>query len=486
MRIAVTTFFQSQTNYGQLLQAFALQQVLMRMGHYPYIIRYGFHEQLQPILKFTFPTISFSKLLNKTRQGNVAEGSATDRHFDDFRRDHLNLSKNAYNHLEDLQLMPPIADCYLTGSDQVWAQLLSCEDNRTFFLDFGPDGVYRLAYAPSFSLNAYPEVLRERLSENLKRFNDISVREKTGVEICRNVGYDAQWVVDPTMLLEGDDYRLLGQESHTTQPTNYMFVYHVNVGKKDFTCWPAFRDYNQQKGLTCIAVHANGEHQPDVEFLKDAEYVYPTIQDWIRWIDGSQYVLTTSFHGMIFAILLHKPFFIILRPESQFAGNDRVTTILSELNLSQRIVTPDMDVQRLMDKPIDWETVDKKLQTLRKHSIAFLDKNLSKVQILADDQHTFFWIQSLTEKWISLKEALSQDNAALNHQIQTLQQNNLQLQEQCAIQQSQLSTLEEKAAALNRDKSYLTRKRKKYLTIVRWLSLVIALLIVSLVLSIFK
>ena len=244
MIIGITTFFQSQTNYGQLLQAFALQQILMQQGHFPYIIRYGFHQQLPFALDLSSPVPSLDKLLKD--EASVAEpGTMDNRHFDEFRREHLNFSGGAYNSLAELQAFPPIADCYITGSDQVWAQLLSIENNRTFFLDFGPEWVRRVAYAPSFSMESYPEELREQLKKNLKRFQGISVREKTGVEICKWTGFDAQWVVDPTMLLDGEYYRRLGSEAHIEKRADYMFVYHVNVRSQDLACWPAFHSYNQ-------------------------------------------------------------------------------------------------------------------------------------------------------------------------------------------------------------------------------------------------
>ena len=190
MRIAITTFFQSQTNYGQLLQAYALQQVLMRLGHYPYIIRYGFHEYLQPVhgemieIPSSVPVPPHTlkeriKAFLKERFGKpevsdpIYSGTKENRHFDDFRRMHLHLSQYVYNCVEDLQKYPPLADCYLTGSDQVWAQLLSNPNNRTFFLDFGFPDTRRVAYAPSFALKEYPEELNAELAEQLKRFDAI-------------------------------------------------------------------------------------------------------------------------------------------------------------------------------------------------------------------------------------------------------------------------------------------------------------------------
>lgn len=398
MIIAITTFFQSQTNYGQLLQAFALQQKLMRMGHYPYIIRYGFHEFIPLSLGLEVPEYDLGKLMNGGQKELAKAGSKGNRCFDEFRRVHLNLSRNAYNHLDELRLFPPVADCYITGSDQVWAQLLSKRDNQTFFLDFGPEDVLRISYASSFALESYPTVLNNLLAQNLRRFDAVSVREKTGIDICRNAGTEARWVTDPTMLFDGDFYRLLAKESHTPLPENYMLVYHVNVKKRDMPYWKDFRGYNMTHGIRAVAIHANGEKESDVEFLDKAEYMYPSVQDWIRLIDGCQYMLTTSFHGMIFAILLHKPFLVALRPDGEFAGNDRIVSVLSELGLTDRILSAAMNVQEQLEKPILWEEVDRKTEVLRQDSVRFLSEHLTPRTSLSDDERLRLWTQHCVEK----------------------------------------------------------------------------------------
>ena len=382
-------------------------------------------------------------------------------------------------------MVPPVADCYLTGSDQVWAQLLSYTDNQTFFLNFGPKDILRISYAPSFALNAYPPELNNLLAENLQRFDAISVREKTGVSICQEVGAEARWVVDPTMLLDGDYYRMLSRESQTEIPVNYMFVYHVNVKQQDLPYWNAFNSYNAEHGLRAIAVHANGEYQTDVEFLENAEYLYPTIQDWLRLIDGCQYVLTTSFHGMIFAILLHKPFFVGLRPESMFAGNDRITSILSELGLQSRIVTQDMDIQKMMQQSICWKEVDEKLSILRSGSLAFLEESLgSNLEARIPQQQ---WAQFITDKCIHgvsqlLVEKAHRD-AQMQQQIAQQQQQIIQQQQQITQQQHQILNLQEEQQMLSASYSRLSRKKKRYLVIGRWLIVLILALLVLLTLA---
>ena len=89
-------------------------------------------------------------------------------------------------------------------------------------------------------------------------------------------------------------------------------------------------------------------------------------------------MLTTSFHGLIFSILLHKPFFVCLRPESQFAGNNRVINVLSVLGLEDRIVTDDTDIRKMLRKPINWWAIDRKLKVLRRESLRYLTNSLWK------------------------------------------------------------------------------------------------------------
>ena len=105
-----------------------------------------------------------------------------------------------------IQQNPPQADCYITGSDQVWAQLLDNINNEGFFLNFGSSQIKRISYAASFAMTSYPQELKKKLKEKLSIFSAISVRESSGVEICKELGYNVSWVLDPTFLLEQSDY----------------------------------------------------------------------------------------------------------------------------------------------------------------------------------------------------------------------------------------------------------------------------------------
>lgn len=376
MRIAVITFFQSNDNYGQLLQCYALQRILKRLGHSPFVIRYGFHKKYFHWFKKSnyFTKQGRIRTFNRIKELFHHLSYPPDRCFDSFRRRYLIQSYHCYNSLAELQKKPPQAACYITGSDQVWAQLLSIIDNRSFFLDFGPQCVKRLSYAPSFAVNDYPQELKEALSEQLKRFDAISVRESSGVSICKSVGFDAQLVLDPTLLLSASDYLQLMK---VPKISNYCFVYQINVTSKEDLFWDDIIAYNKMNGLRSVAVFANAASGINMEFLQGAEYVYPSIPYWLGYLFNAEYVLTSSFHGVVFSILFHKPFLVCLRKESMFSGNDRIHTLLDELSLSGRVVSSSLEIESILSKKIDWMLVDKLLNRKQTESLAFLTRNLN-------------------------------------------------------------------------------------------------------------
>ncbi len=372
--VCVITFFQSQDNYGQLLQCYALQETLKKLGIISKVIRYGFHEKyFRWFVKQNFTTKLGIKGLIKKILRIDKKKIQNDRGFDLFRRKYLRLTRNTYNNIEELQSKPPKADCYIAGSDQVWAQLLSNPNNRSFFLDFGNRNIKRISYAPSFAVKDYPDELKKTLRKNLSRFDAISVREKTGVDICNSVGYSAKLVLDPTLLLEKNDYERI---AIVPKEKDYCFIYHVNIENASELEWPRFKEYNEINKIKSYATYANPIKGIDMRMMYGADYLYPSIQEWLGMIKNAKYVLTSSFHGVVFSIVFHVPFLVYLRTETLFAGNDRIITLLDELGLNDRIVNLDKNVIQLLTTNIDWDVVELKLRALRKDSISFLRDSL--------------------------------------------------------------------------------------------------------------
>ena len=386
MKIGIITLWQSNDNYGQQLQCWALQQALLKLGHEPYLIRYDIDGRFnnkkkafgKKILKSVLLYPLFKKLMRIKKdkvEKRLKSYNATrnkERRFDEFRNVNIIQSNTLYKSLKDLQDNPPQANAYIVGSDQVWAHLLSNYENRVMFLDFGDARVKRIAYAPSFSMQDYPIELRQELVENLSRFNSLSVREKSGENICKKHGFDVSVVVDPTMLLAKDDYSVLrSNEKHT----KYLFLYYLNISKPEEIEWNELKRIANKDGLKVIATPASG-YFPGRELFDGVEYQYATIAQWINLIENAEIVVTTSFHGVVFCILHHTPFIYFPLMGKYSRGNNRVIDLCKILGLSDHIWNESSSFESLFHKTIDWENVQEKLELLRKESIDYLKNAL--------------------------------------------------------------------------------------------------------------
>lgn len=388
MKIGIITFWESTDNYGQVLQAYALQKVLRGMGHEPFQIRYSLAASqtserhtsvLRRILKvlLVYPMLKAIKRKRNRKNDELAlemiEEKNIARNFPEFRKKYLSQSSLVYNSLDEIKANPPVADCYITGSDQVWTMLLSNANNKAYFLEFGSTNIKRIAYAASFSRPSYPEKLMPLLQEQLVKFDAISVREDEGIGICKLAGRnDAVKTLDPTMLLRKNTYTNLTKNIKT--PNNYAFVYSINIRKAEEMAWDEICKYAHQHSLKLITTTSSG-HFPGREILTDTQYLYATIPEWIAYIYNSEFVATTSFHGVAFCLILNKPFVYFPLGADGAKGNGRVLSLLSFLGLSNRIYG-NMKVEAILDSAIDWERVNRLLGEKKLDSLNFLKENL--------------------------------------------------------------------------------------------------------------
>lgn len=381
MKIGIITFWQSKDNYGQLLQCWALQEYLKKQGHEPFLIRYDFINNIHrtstvrkiakllliyPIVAKVLSTINLRKYKRLQEDNRIKNKK---RLFDDFVTKYITVSDRLYRNLSELQHTPPSAECYITGSDQVWAQKLDYEDNKAFFLNFGGNNVRRIAYAPSFAMKSYPRKLLPSLKQALSTFDFISVRESDGCKICASVGAEATKVLDPTLLLDKSDYiRFLDS---TPSSVEHVFIYSINILSAAEIRWNELQSYIQSKKYRVIVTPASG-YVPGAELFGSVCYSYATIQNWLSNIYYAKLVVTTSFHGVVFCILFRKPFVFVPLKGKYSSGNNRIFELLDELGLSSRILNDNSGYQDIISKPIDWESVSLLLEEKREASFTFL------------------------------------------------------------------------------------------------------------------
>ena len=382
MKVGIVSFCDSRNNYGQLLQCWALQQVLRKLGHVPYHIRYDHRSQRPGKLRQFIDQGLIKSIVNRLVNHKAitlnkklrAQNAISDRQrdFEGFMRSYLTFTPEVYHSMEQLRSNPPEADAYITGSDQVWSMLPDADYNRAFYLDFGDEDALRLSYAASFGRSVYPSELLPELKSLLSVFDGISVRENSGVKICAEAGAEAVVSLDPTLLLCETDYEAL--ELPKTDWADYILIYCINIDRPEQIDWSGVREYAEKQGLDLRCVTATG-HLPARELFEGAIYSYPEIPQWLSLVRSASMLFTTSFHGVVFSIITHTNFVYYTLEGKYSGGNSRVADLLAALSLEDHIWQQGMDYEKVQTP--DWKEVDRLLDVLRTSSMDFLSDKLT-------------------------------------------------------------------------------------------------------------
>ena len=343
MKIGILTFFWSNDNYGQLLQCYALQKFLNDRGHEVFLINYDYRKDFvkTPFIKKCLKTLNLKKLLNYLEYKRhsfcvTKEQNLNDRKFNLFRSKYITLSNNRYDSIFELQENPPLADIYIVGSDQVWNFLLGDFYKvkniiHSYMLDFGNDKTKKISYAASWGITSLPEKYKQEITPLMKRFNYISVREETGVKLCKECGRDdADYVCDPTLLLNKEIYRTIYKENPIRKPEKpYILLYMVN-NKFDFNIQYVF-DFSKKKNLDVVYVTGNG-------VIDNYKKYFATIPEWLYLVDNAEYVITNSFHCGVFSSIFHKKYGIVTLNGRDSGMNSRFDSLFNMLGIDDRYI----------------------------------------------------------------------------------------------------------------------------------------------------
>ena len=366
MKIGILTFWTGQDNYGQIAQCYALQSVLRRMGHEPFIVRCRPQSTLKNRLAQFVRMLKSPSARERRKNWNAIVRPGA-RRFREFLEERCVFSAETFDSFSALKKNCPEADAFIVGSDQVW----NCNadvNGRIWFLDFVPAESKKIAYAASFGkIRAYA-AFKAFCREKLASFDTIGVREQEGTDFCRKMGRsDAVLVCDPTLLLRKEDYCALIPDNAGTQEKKPLLCYmlgHACAFPKD-----VLDAFVAEKGLELHYVPSQGAE--NLGYYAKVET--PTVQGWLRLYRDAEYVVTNSFHGTVFAILMQKKFLALPLSGKSSGMNGRLESLLTELDLRERLLTGSGNgFRRVMDAPIDWESVSARAEILRKQGKEFL------------------------------------------------------------------------------------------------------------------
>lgn len=361
------------TNYGGLLQAYALQTVLKRMGHdvltedRKYINRVTFIDMVKRInvirilfgkKKIYSPTDEVLRVISKNTES--------------FIKKHIAITPPVYSS-DKHELFGFNFDAYIVGSDQVWRPHYS-PDLQNYFLDF-VDGqnVRRIAYAASFGTDKWELTPRqtEACAALLKQFDAVSVREDSAVELCKkHFGVDAVHLLDPTMLLEKEDYVGLVEQENEPHHSGKVMTYFLdgNAMKDSVTS-----EICRRLGGKHFSVTPKSRYS-DVGSKHMEDCIFPSVTSWIRGFMGAEYVVTDSFHGTVFSIIFNKPFITIA---NKGRGISRFTSLLKMFGLEDRLIySVDNLNESLINKKIDFDKVNEIIKSEQEKSFRFLQNAL--------------------------------------------------------------------------------------------------------------
>jgi hypothetical protein len=368
IKIGIMTFWWSDDNYGQLLQCYALQKYLRNAGHDAFLIRYDPRNDYvkTPLWKKTIKAVNQVALANylkfKIRKySDIKEKKEHSRHFGEFRKEHIRQTDRIYYSYKELAENPPEADVYITGSDQVWnPDFIGFKNNnnqtRAFFLDFGSHATKRIAYAASFGKEWFEDDFVQEITPLLKRFDYISVREKSGLDICRQCGVtNAEWAPDPTMLLNNVDYRALyGPINQSDNEGPYCLVYMLS-NECDFSIETVY-DWANTINNKVLYITGNVKHDK-------YEKTYATIPEWLYFIDKAEYVITNSFHCSVFSLLFQKKIGVVPLTGKSTGMNSRFDSLFETFDIQQQFIDASFAV---FNNYLDWNSVFDKMKNMQR------------------------------------------------------------------------------------------------------------------------
>ena len=363
-------------NFGTKLQAYALQRFLDLHGIDNEIINYRFEEKIIDPRKLLLPNRAAYKKEEKARKkafkedpGYMCAMAVRRSVMDAFVRDNLRLSERCGTLKQAGALAEKRYSSVVCGSDQIWLPSHILE--RYYTLEFVPDGIKRIAYAPSFGVNDMPGYIKKDCINALRKFDSISVRERSGAEIAKEItGGPCAVAADPTLLLTREAWRDAVKNTPVRTDKGYALGYFIggSSGKRLIA-----ENWAHSNGLEFIMLPGGTSSS-----ILDKEYADRLFYDagpfdFIKLIENADAVFTDSFHGSVFSIIFGKPLFCFerFRKGDAVSTNSRIYSLLEMAGMKNRLVSSS-NIDLSAAGKTDYGKAEENIRCFREESAAYL------------------------------------------------------------------------------------------------------------------
>ena len=357
-------------NFGSVLQTYATQMLLEKLGCECDIINYKYpneyhHSLGRPKQSLKSKVARLLGLSASHRKANKLES---------FKKKHFKFTK-LYSHLNELKNANwENYDLFVVGSDQVWKSKYTLGDTA-FLLSFVPESKKRISIASSFATNSIPTEYRETYRKHLEKFNAISVRESNGIGIIKNelnLQCAAEVVLDPTLLLNKEEWLNIVPRSNFKKKKKYILLYMLTYAFEPRPyIFDVIKHLLSQDAYEVIALegYTPAEKAQGIEMIDKSD---SSISEFIDLFANADIVVTSSFHGTAFAVNFGIPLISIV-PDGN--NDDRQSSLLKSVGLDCCIANSNVTINEI-EYDYDKQNALQNLETLRTNSKSWIKCNI--------------------------------------------------------------------------------------------------------------
>lgn len=370
-KIGILTFHKSY-NCGSMMQTFALQTTIKKLGGNPEIIDFS-NEGQKKLYQVMFPNNSIKNVVkNIILYPHKKRIQDNNEKYEEFIKNYFELSKGKFSSIDELS--EENYSTIIAGSDQIWNITIDDADDA-YFLSWVKKAK-KIAYAPSFGAKNIMEHTNNiaKYKAFLNDFDFISIRENNGKKWIKDlIDKDVPVVLDPTLLLDENEYSVL-IKNQLTLPEKFIFYYSPHYENEINTL---VENISKKLNMPVIGFNSKTFY---VKMMNLKGFKLPDFEDpsiYLELIKKSEIVITTSFHGTIFSSIFKKKFWVV-KNGGMLKSDDRVQTLATDLDLLDRVISIKYDDSFDYNKEKNYDKYNKLLSKKRIQSMDYLEKALLK------------------------------------------------------------------------------------------------------------